>query len=614
MLSQIGGITLQNITRLLEIFKRDKRGISNVIVVMLSLILIVIIASNVVLWSFQMNQFDWEKMQEKIELNYAGNKSPWFTSRDEYLIENGSLLGGTHEDTWSIDNIFETFMEESHSTNTSSASWPSSYHTLNATQHVLGSLTNLQKDDGAYMTFRSYASKTTTGIFGSTTQGSSYTTVSADRMYGSLFTSPPSSVIARNITFYGRSTSGTQTRNVKCLIVRRNDLRIIAVTNPVSVTATPQWRTAIFPSPPTLSPNTEYILMLIPDGTIRFYYTTGSTSQGCYDTSNSYASPIDPTDASHNNNQYCIYCGYDQPAEYAVEVEFTGNSAEPWAQLIWTIDSHCTADAVSVTFQLYNYQMGGYPNQGEDGYMIVTIGTTDYTATLSIENPTYFRDENGNWKMRAICVKSTSEQFDWEVDLIELKSESQGALDSTLSIVGDFILDLSAYPTDYINSVEINICFRASDVLEDWLLEVYDWSTGQYVDVIQATPATGFKSYTAILADDWQFYVNNNGAMKLKFCDVNPDADPTTIYMDFLGVRLIINGTRLNLKNCGASTAHIVSIWIINANIHERYDENLFLNSGESMEYIRGDIPLPNGNFMVKIVTEKGNIASFSGG
>jgi len=46
----------------------DKRGISNVIVVMLSLVLVVIIVSNVILWSYQMNQFDWERMQENVEI------------------------------------------------------------------------------------------------------------------------------------------------------------------------------------------------------------------------------------------------------------------------------------------------------------------------------------------------------------------------------------------------------------------------------------------------------------------------------------------------------------------------------------------------------------------
>jgi nitrogen fixation-related uncharacterized protein len=46
--------------------KRDRRGVSNVIVVMLSLPLVVVIVANVVLWIYKMNQFDWDKMQEDI--------------------------------------------------------------------------------------------------------------------------------------------------------------------------------------------------------------------------------------------------------------------------------------------------------------------------------------------------------------------------------------------------------------------------------------------------------------------------------------------------------------------------------------------------------------------
>jgi hypothetical protein len=48
--------------------RRYERGISNVIVVMLSLFLVVIIVSNVILWSYRMNQFDWERMQENVEI------------------------------------------------------------------------------------------------------------------------------------------------------------------------------------------------------------------------------------------------------------------------------------------------------------------------------------------------------------------------------------------------------------------------------------------------------------------------------------------------------------------------------------------------------------------
>ncbi len=68
MLPQPGGLILLTITKRLKQFKREKRGVSNVMVVVLSLILVVIIVANVVIWSYQMSQLDWEREQEKIEI------------------------------------------------------------------------------------------------------------------------------------------------------------------------------------------------------------------------------------------------------------------------------------------------------------------------------------------------------------------------------------------------------------------------------------------------------------------------------------------------------------------------------------------------------------------
>jgi len=57
---------LEGITRLLHRFRRDKRAVSNVLVVVLSLAILVVIVSRVVLWSYEMNRLDWETMQEQI--------------------------------------------------------------------------------------------------------------------------------------------------------------------------------------------------------------------------------------------------------------------------------------------------------------------------------------------------------------------------------------------------------------------------------------------------------------------------------------------------------------------------------------------------------------------
>jgi hypothetical protein len=242
-------------------------------------------------------------------------------------------------------------------------------------------------------------------IFGCTTQGSDYSSVNANNTYGSLFTSPPATVIAKNIVFYGRSSSGTA--NVKCLIVRHSDLKIIAITNPVTITTTAQWWTATFSSPPTLSPNTSYVLMIIPNNTVIFYRTTGSTNQGHYDTSNSYSSPTDPTDASHNNRQYSIYCAYTTSQTengtlngYPIVSNESGvfyNSSEAswqhhWSQIIYT-----STQGVGMMFRESSNQML-YVFDGIVGNKTGALNVNAATGTIELlpvamplDNPVSFQ-------------------------------------------------------------------------------------------------------------------------------------------------------------------------------------------------------------------------------
>jgi hypothetical protein len=106
-----------------------------------------------------------------------------------------------------------------------------------------------------------------------------------------------------------------------------------------------------------------------------------------------------------------------------VEVEFTGSSNTlDWTQLAWTVDSAWTTPSVTVTLQLYNYNLGQYPTSG-DGYISYTssaTSNTDETQTQTItSNPTYFRDTSGNWRVKVKGVKSTTTQFDFKADLVK---------------------------------------------------------------------------------------------------------------------------------------------------------------------------------------------------
>jgi hypothetical protein len=114
------------------------------------------------------------------------------------------------------------------------------------------------------------------------------------------------------------------------------------------------------------------------------------------------------------------------PAQHTVEVEFTGSSdTDDWTQLDWVVNSAWTTPSVTVTLQLYNYNLGQYPTSG-DGYISYTssaTSNTDETKSQTITtNPTNFRDGSGNWKIKVKGIKSTTTQFDFKGDLIKFEA------------------------------------------------------------------------------------------------------------------------------------------------------------------------------------------------
>ena len=69
--------------------RKNKRGVSTVIVVVLSLVILVVVVANVVLWSYKLNQYDLDRMHEDLGLNVT-SRSIWLVAQSEYRINNGS--------------------------------------------------------------------------------------------------------------------------------------------------------------------------------------------------------------------------------------------------------------------------------------------------------------------------------------------------------------------------------------------------------------------------------------------------------------------------------------------------------------------------------------------
>lgn len=598
--------------------RQNKRGVSNVIVVMLSLVLIVIIVGNVVLWSYQMNQLDLERMQETVNITNVTRvtRSSWFTAQEEFSISVGTRLSGTYIDTKIIDNSSETFREEIPTIHYN----PSSYSLLNSTTFVSGSLTELQTNNGAYMQFRSYPSvfSDATETFGNTMAGTSSRNTE-NTIVGSIFT-PTKDGEAQSITAYIRITSSS--KNMKCAIYLHSNLSLVAQTEERVVPVNPAtWVTFNFLTPkPILRANTEYLLVAWSSsgsGFAYLYYSSVATNQGHYASSTYGANfPNSMPNPTHEARAYSIYCTFKPATEETVEVEFAGTSnIESWTNLTWTIDGSFTTDGVTTTFQLYNYQTGDYPTSG-DGYITDIMGTTDTTKNQTITtNPTDFRDTNGNWKIKIKGVKAASTQFELNVDWIEFETTMSDIY--RLSISNNFIVDLSTYPLNYIYGIEIVVRYNVTEDAEKWFLKAYNWSASTFSD--NGFNNTGgsqptqneWNEYAINITNDWASYVRGDGTLLVEFADEGLNATQAIMRVDFFAVRVIINGARLDLKNTSSLTAHIIAIWVTNSTLHQRYTANLFINAGEEKTYIRADITLPEENCIVKIVTERGNIAVF---
>lgn len=201
------------------------------------------------------------------------------------------------------------------------------------------------------------------------------------------------------------------------------------------------------------------------------------------------------------------------------------------------------------------------------------------------------------------------------VDLVSIK-KSAGSY--SLDMNGRYTINLSTYPLAHIQTIEIQLRYRADDSADNWYLKAYNWTASAYSDngfnsTSGHTPTTGWDHYSVNLTDVWQSYIHSNGTINVKFVDQDADSDQTSVGIDFLGVRVKMDGTQFTFENDGALTLHLVSLWMINSTDHQRYDINVFVNSAATKNYLRDDVSLPTGSYTVKVVTERGNVAVYSG-
>ncbi|MEM2099137.1 MAG: hypothetical protein QXU99_05285 [Candidatus Bathyarchaeia archaeon] len=620
--------------------KRDKRGISTVIVVMLSLVLVVIIVGNVVLWNYQMNQFDLERIKEaSLKLTNVAS-SALVTAQSEYMVNAGVRLSGSYIDTREAGSGFEEFREETALSN--STFNPSDV--LNSTNQLIsGTVADLATDNGVYMIFRSYPS----GVTARTLFCHNETTTIASSIYYQLRSDGADSAGSEFLT----SADSTGRK-----LLAKFVYPLSGITSIPASTWTIYYR-AKADNPVDAFCNVD-ILIKRSDGTNRTIIATEvarssllansySTVSGTYSWSN--YSVVNQTDfleidfyavVTRDSPQKEVSLRIDDstlatsdqtrisgvmlPTSQVVQLELSGSgSIQSGHSLVWTLNSAFTAANVTTTLQLYNYNKSRYPESG-DGYISYTSSSTaniDETKSQTItQNPTFYLDTTGAWKIRITAVKDTTLPFDFKIDWAEIKAAAAGAY--RLNIVNDYVLNLQIYPKEYISNIEILVRYKVSSIGERWFLKAYNWIIGDFSDVgfnstSGSQPAVDeWSKYAVVVTNNWGDYVNDEGIVRIEFFDGDLSLNQTVVSIDFLYVKATLRGVLFKIENSSSVTVHVVAVWVIDKaiNHHWRYDTDLFLNSGQSIDYLREDIILPEKAFVAKIVTERGNIAVFQGG
>nr|NIQ05846.1 hypothetical protein [Candidatus Korarchaeota archaeon] len=92
-------------------FRKNKRGVSNVIVFVLGLVIVTVVVANVFLWNFEMNQLDWEKTQEDFSIvNVTPYLEAWSYNPSQFALDGLTTnLSGDVPDLASDDNVYMTF-------------------------------------------------------------------------------------------------------------------------------------------------------------------------------------------------------------------------------------------------------------------------------------------------------------------------------------------------------------------------------------------------------------------------------------------------------------------------------------------------------------------------
>jgi hypothetical protein len=600
---------------------------------MLSLVLVVIIVGNVVLWSYQMNQLDLERMHEDViiaNVTRVKSSSSWFTAQREYTVNFGSRISGIYMDTQSIDNQSESFMED--------LDWWSTSYLYRRQITIVNNLASpLETGYSVSVTIDTaslcLSSKMlTNGDDLRITYWSGSTWIELDReiidinnvstkvWFKTQTTISPNGTDNGYYVYYGNPSAGNPPANKSNVYLWFDSFNR---TDNLDITTESSYRT-----------KTGGGTWSIENGTLKNVGAAGDPNKLIITALGNVDYPVDMLtkikvmtfaggDLSRMGLSCCMdtspsrgsgYCGLFHDDRNSIDLlndlrSWGTQGTYSWSLNVW----------YNMRFRVIN------PANGQCQIKVWPVETAEPSAWTV--DGTFGGGSARSYGEIGFAGSRTNDTTYFDDVLIRYIASAEPSTflgseenqsSNRLAVEGTFSIDTQIYPLTRITNVEAQIRYKANDTNEKWFLKAYNWTSATYSDsgfnsTSGDTPSTDWSYYSVDLTDSWQSYVTSNGTLQVKLVDEGPDSSQTIVDIDSWAIRVTMaGGTTFTFENKGSSTVHLTSLWVNNATSHQRYEMNVFINSGDVTSTFFGDINLPNEPYVIKAVTERGNIAVFS--
>jgi len=235
----------------------------------------------------------------------------------------------------------------------------------------------------------------------------------------------------------------------------------------------------------------------------------------------------------------------------------------------------------------------------------LSSGWNNVSVSSYLESSTFtirFKDANetgdtvqDSWNIDATLLHVWSNQYTLEVEFTGLSNtENWSQLNWTVDI---------AWTTG-----SVNVTLQ----LYNYTLNDYPTSGNGYMAYISDNIPNTKENKSQTINVNPTHFRNATGHWKMKITGVKATDTTFDFKADWIEFKVENAETVFTFKNKGSLTSHLVALWIIDSTAHQRYNISVFINSGETLPYANAQISLPDGQYIVKVVTKRGNTAVYT--